>query len=272
MHNHPAAPTRRTSKRVLTFGDIHIPVDIFLAETPDVDKVKRSLRSRITGNVVGRKNYDTLTGEVVATSDIEKVYVFDDMTEVSLSDDEIKSTLGAGKDVGTIVAFIPKSKADELYPVKHFQVRPHNPGRNKIADPEDLESWALLTMAMHLRESVAIVRLAQREREQFYMLSSDGRMAQVLPDQAVRGKLPTPPISVSGELTELALKLHDAMSQDDVPELVDTNLDRVVAFADAKLTALDPDHDPRPADSADLIRRLTKAISSDHPSTHEVTK
>jgi len=261
----PPPPTRRSSSGTLSFGIISIPIDVFTAEVADVGKVKRSLRSNNTGNPIGYKMVDKVTGDEVERAGQYKAFVFEDEQEVSLSDEEILSVLSPVKGAAIIVAFIPESVAGELLPVKHFQVRPHKSSDSKaVVDPGVAKAWSLLTGAMEARTSVAVVRLAMRDRDAFYTLFSDGRMAEVLPAQAVREQRPMVSASTAQVEQDLALQLLDAAWQDHVPELSNDGAARVEVFAADKLAGVGPARPmatPSPK-TVDLIDQLTKSIEA----------
>jgi len=256
------APTRRTTQGTLSFGIISIPIDVFAGEVGDPTKVKRSLRSVATGNPIGYLNVDKVTGEEVVRAEQYKVFVFEDETEVPLTDEEILDVLSPVKGAATIVAFVPDIAARELHAVKHFQVRPHRPKSPKSVDPGVLKAWTLLTDAMATRGAAAVVRLAMRDRASFYTLFSDGHMAEVLPAQAVRAELDRLTTSTSEAEQELALQLLDAAWEDDVPELFDDSKERVEEFAADKLAGKEfrvPSAGPSTS-TTDLIEALSRSI------------
>src|SRR5262252_5006838 len=92
-------------KGAITFGLVHIPVELYPAE--DRREFKFSMLDKRDFSPIGYKRYNKKTGKEVEWKDVVKGYEYDKDQYVALSDEDFKRANKKASQTIDIVSFVP---------------------------------------------------------------------------------------------------------------------------------------------------------------------
>lgn len=222
----------------ISWGLVQIPVRLHLILDNDRTVPARSMFNTDTGNPVGKKNYDKITGADVADDKIVKKVEVAEGTWVELTDDEIEQTALSSftKGVAEIVAFVPLADIAASYHVEKpgmWKPETTKVGKVKIVDPAAHKAYSLLTAAMDKRHVAALVMVPTRSGGQYVALFPDGTLGWLAYAENVRQIAPADSLPVTDSELALAEQLIDGIGVR-TPVLRDEAGERVRQFLVAK--------------------------------------
>lgn len=227
------APTKSAVKLTLTIGLVSLVLDVFAGT--EESAISRSLYTRVGGMLhkVGRKDYDTVTGDTVTADQLLKCIETPDGDLVEISDEEIQSMLIAEAGTCTFIGFIQASNFDYATD-KLYQVRPQRVAtkKNPHAKP-----FALILEAMRRTDTLGMLSYVTRGRTRYAAMGPDGSMATLLFDEEVRALRPMPEVEFSEQELSLATALVRGTMLPEPPALHDTDSARIMDYAVTKAKA-----------------------------------
>lgn len=241
------APSRATNNIRLGLGLMSIEVQLFTA-TEETKPVERHQHVRSTGNPVGYKKYDKVTGDLVADGDIANMVVVDDAL-IELTDDEILSaTAGAAVDKGNveIQEFVPLAALDSEFLVdtgRLYQVRPalrKISDRKKVPDVRANTLFNLMMAVMADRQVAALFRVGLRGSARYCVLTPDAHVRFLYFPDEIRAPLPVPAEEFGDkDFTEMGM-LIDVLTVDELPELTNDAKEAITEFLAQKAAGKTP--------------------------------
>lgn len=199
---------RATATATIMFGMVSIPVKFYLAAKDE--SVGFNMISK-AGNRIKMQFVDGETAEVVEQADALKGYEFEKGRFVTFTKDELE-TLGLQNDKAlTVAEFVPAEAIDVIQVEKVYFLGPDKGGD---------KSYALLSDAMKISGKVAIAQWHTKGRAHLVAIRpyKSGLIAQILfyaPEVRDFGQIEVTPFPISTAEQNLALKLLDALSNDE---------------------------------------------------------
>ncbi len=150
---------RAISSATISFGLVAIPIKIYKAT--DSQKVSFKQINSKTGNLVGQKLYDKVTGEDVERADIIKGYEVATDEYVEFAPEEIKAIESPKTDAFNIKEFVSISAIDICQIENTYYLSPGKGGDG---------AYNLLSQAMKAEDKVAIGTWSNRGKDNLVML------------------------------------------------------------------------------------------------------
>lgn len=264
----PKAPSRSMSKMVIQFGPISVPVQVFNGVEEDANKFPRSMRAFPSGNPVNYVTVDSGTGEVIPRSETIKVYVFEDGTEVPLSDDEMHDAVSVDNGTCELIGFYDASLIGTYVPKQVFQVRPQTvKSGSKVTRPYD-KAFYVFMQAMRERGNFALLRYVVRGSMHLGGLLPTGELLEFYWPNEIRQSLPMPEVENSDKEVLMASLLMDTMTDASVPLVENTAAASLATFVQKKFEATTKGEKFDPAkvaeqtakDTTDLLAQLQASL------------
>jgi len=147
-------PPRSLWKGALSFGLVNVPVRLYTAtddKTPSFNQLRASDHSRI-----GYKRVAKADDQEVAYDDIVKGYEYERDRYVVFTPDELEAMKPASSRTIEILQFTPLEQIDPIYFQRAYYLAP---------DPSGAKAYALLARAMKDQNTVAVCKIAVRDKE-----------------------------------------------------------------------------------------------------------
>ena len=147
-------PPRSLWKGALSFGLVNVPVRLYTATddlTPSFNQLRASDHSRI-----GYKRVAKADDQEVAYDDIVKGYEYERDRYVVFTPDELEAMKPASSRTIEILQFTPLEQIDPIYFQRAYYLAP---------DPSGAKAYALLAKAMKDQNTVAVCKIAVRDKE-----------------------------------------------------------------------------------------------------------
>jgi DNA end-binding protein Ku len=147
-------PPRSLWKGALSFGLVNVPVRLYTAtedKTPSFNQLRASDHSRI-----GYKRVAKADDQEVAYDDIVKGYEYERDRYVVFTQEELEAMKPASSRTIEILQFTPLEQIDPIYFQRAYYLAP---------DPSGAKAYALLARAMKDQNTVAICKIAVRDKE-----------------------------------------------------------------------------------------------------------
>lgn len=198
-------------KGAISFGLIHIPVDLFSAENSQ--QLDMDMLDKRDFSPVGYKRYNKTNGKEVEWANIVKGYEFEDNQYVVLSDEDIKRANPEATQTIDILSFI---EADEVSPIYYEQPYYLVPGKGGE------KVYALLRETLRKSGKMAIAQVVIRVKQHLAALVPIDDMIvlnllRYVDDIHPMSEYKVPPSSkqfaVSAKEVEMALSLVDGMTE-----------------------------------------------------------
>jgi DNA end-binding protein Ku len=256
-------------KGAISFGLVHIPVDLYTAvQEHDLDL---SMLDRRDFAPVGYKRYNKKTGKDVTWDDIVKGYEYEDGEYVVLSDEDLKRANVEATQTIDIQAFVDAADVPLTYYEHPYYLAPSKGGA---------KVYALLRETLRKAGKIGIATVVIRTKQHLCALVciDDKIILNTLRfDTEIRSseELKLPPATLKGagisdkELT-MALSLVEGMSEDWNPaQYRDTYKEDVMALVKKKIkagqtktiTAPEPESkEPRSSNVVDLVALLQSSL------------
>lgn len=260
-------------KGAISFGLIHIPVELFPAEKRS--ELDLDLLDKRDFAPVGYRRVNKRTGKEVGWDDLVKGYQYEEGEYVVLTEQELKQANPAATQTLDLLAFVPAADIDPLYYEQPYYLAPIRRGE---------KVYALLRETLRRSGQVGIGQVVIRTRQHLAVLRA---MDEVLLLQTLRyadeirdrGDLDLPAADakaagLTARELQMAQALVEDMSSDWRPEQYrDSYRDDVLALVDRKiaanethLVAADEDEgEPAPAGDnvIDLVALLKRSLGKD---------
>jgi DNA end-binding protein Ku len=200
-------------KGAITFGLVHIPVELYPAE--DRREFKFSMLDKRDFSPIGYKRYNKKTGKEVEWKDVVKGYEYDKDQYVALSDEDFKRANVKASQTIDIVSFVPLAQIPPQFYDSPYYLAPTERGR---------KVYALLRETLRATGKVAVAEVVIRTTQHLAVIAAVGRALLLntlryadelrdpedlaLPDAGLKGA------HVTSKEVELAKRLIDDMSDD----------------------------------------------------------
>jgi len=256
-------------KGAISFGLVHIPVDLYTAvQEHDLDL---SMLDRRDFSPVGYKRYNKKTGKDVTWDDIVKGYEYEDGEYVVLSDEDLKRANVEATQTIDIQAFVDAAEVPLTYYEHPYYLAPSKGGA---------KVYALLRETLRKAGKIGIATVVIRTKQHLCALVciDDKIILNTLRfETEIRGseELKLPPATLKGagisdkELT-MALSLVEGMSEEWNPaQYRDTYKEDVMALVKKKIkagqtktiTAAEPAaKEPKSSNVVDLVALLQSSL------------
>ena len=209
-------------KGAISFGLIHIPVDLFSAESSQ--QLDLSMLDKRDFAPIGYKRVNKKTGNEVEWKDIVKGYEFEDNQYVVLSEEDIKRANPEATQTIDIQAFIEADEVSPIYYEQPYYLTPAK-GGDKV--------YALLRETLKKSGKIAIAQVVIRVKQHIAalipiddmivlnLLRYAGDMHEL--DQYKVPKTQTGNTAVSAKEVQMALSLVEGMTEKWDPKLYQDN-------------------------------------------------
>jgi DNA end-binding protein Ku len=251
-------PGRSIWNGSIAFGMVVVPVKLYTA-TDDHSIAFRQVH-REDGGRIQMRRVCSIDGTEIPFADVAKGYELPDGQVLVLTDDDMAELpLPTAKTI-EVLRFISPDIDPVMYS-KSYYVLPNGPGSDT--------AYALLCAAMQRNGTVALVKVALRQRESLGLLAErDGALSLLLllwPDEVREPPKPEPAANLSPALVDQAAALVDAMAGDFVPdEYTDRYAEALNDLVAAKIGGAAPVAPARPdagvpVDLADALKASVAA-------------
>ena len=246
-------------KGAITFGLVHVPVELYPAE--ERKEFKFSMLDKRDLSPVGYKRYSKESGKDVPWEDVVKGYEYEKDQYVVLSDEDFRRANPEAAKTVDILAFVELSEIQPQYFDTPYYLKPEKRGEKAYAllrDTLDKAGKAGIASVVIRTKQYLAALVAQDE----LLVLNTLRYADELKDPA---ELEIPKAKVTAKELDMAMRLVDDMVDDWHPEkFKDTYKDdllkrikeKVKAGETEELTEPEKDAD-RPAKGADVIDLMT---------------
>ena len=156
-------PPRSLWKGALSFGLVNVPVRLYTAtddKTPSFNQLRASDHSRI-----GYKRVAKADDKEVGYDDIVKGYEYERDRYVVFTQEELEAMKPSSSRTIEIMQFTPLEQIDPIYFQRAYYLAP---------DPSGAKAYALLARAMKDQNTVALCKVAIREKEHLATLRLRG--------------------------------------------------------------------------------------------------
>jgi DNA end-binding protein Ku len=256
-------------KGAISFGLVHIPVDLYTAvQEHDLDL---SMLDRRDFSPVGYKRYNKKTGKDVTWDDIVKGYEYEDGEYVVLSDEDLKRANVEATQTIDIQAFVDATDVPLTYYEHPYYLAPSKGGA---------KVYALLRETLRKAGKIGIATVVIRTKQHLCALvcMDDKIVLNTLRfETEIRGseELKLPPATLKGagisdKELKMALSLVEGMSEDWNPaQYHDTYKEDVMALVKKKIkagqtktiTAAEPEaKTAKPSNVVDLVALLQDSL------------
>ncbi|MEO5572927.1 MAG: Ku protein [Gammaproteobacteria bacterium] len=150
---------REIWKGAISFGLVHIPVNLYSGEKPN--ELKFSMLDRRNMAAVGYKRFNKETGKEVAWEEIVKGYEYEKDQYVVLSDEDFRRANVKATQTVDILAFVQASEIDPIYFEKPYYLTPGKSGEKGYALLREVlrqtGKVGIATLVIHTRQHVAAI-------------------------------------------------------------------------------------------------------------------
>lgn len=238
VHAAGAPPKRSTDSVVASFGLVSIPLAVYKGLEDAEAPVVRHNFSKTTGNPVGTKQYDKVTGLDVTNEDVvKKATASDGETTVELTTEEIADICAGSKGEAAIEKFIPlTSLIDGTYVIEGFKqarAKKLEVNRKKLPNKGGDQALATLLAGMEAEGVAALMKVSFGTAPRYAALMPDGHLAMLAFSHQVKESLPLPEYMPAQAEMDMARMLIHTIGVD-TPLLVDEAGPALQAFVDAK--------------------------------------
>lgn len=250
---------RAVWRGTISFGMVSIPVKLYTAtESQDVSFRQLHKEDHSPIRLVKRCAAD---GQDLEADDIVKGYEYTKGEYVIVTDEDMESLPVPSKQVIELTAFIPGDDIDPIYYEKSYFVEPEEVAK---------KPYALLSSVLAERNSVAIGKLAMRQKERLCALRprDGGIQLETLyySDEVRQPEFTLPEVEVSESELKVANALVDLLAEDFEPEKYkDEYRDAVMAMITAKLEGKEIVSAPEPKaekPAVDLMAALKASVEA----------
>jgi DNA end-binding protein Ku len=259
-------------KGAISFGLVHVPVELFSAEKRS-SELDLSMLDKRDLAPVGYKRYNKASGEDVPWAEIVKGYEYEDGKYVVLSEEDFRRANVEASRTVEIVAFVER----EAVPPKYYRM-PYYLAPGKRGE----KAYALLRETLHKAGKIGIATVVIRTRqylaavypENEVLMMDTLRYADELRDVEDLG-IPAASLKgpkVTAKEIDLALRLVEDMAEKWQPgKYKDTYREDLLKRIEQKVKAgqtkeiTEPEKEPRAAGGAeviDLMALLKKSVAS----------
>lgn len=222
-------------KGAISFGLIHIPVDLYAAESSN--QLDLDMLDKRDFSPIGYKRVNKVTGKEVEFKDIVKGYEFEDNQYVVLSEEDIKRANPEATQTINIMSFIDAAEISPLYYEQPYYLTPSK-GGDKV--------YSLLRETLKKSKKIAIAQVVIRIKQHLAAILPIKDMIVLIilryPDEirAMKDyKLPDAKSSknaVSDKEVQMAMSLVEGMSEKwDPSNYKDTYRDDIMAMIEKRI-------------------------------------
>ncbi|WP_288393529.1 Ku protein [uncultured Herbaspirillum sp.] len=219
----------------ISFGLIHIPVELYTAEKHD--ELDFTLLDKRDLSPVGYKRYNKTSGREVAWENIVKGYQYEEGKFVLMSDEDLRQANVEATQSIDIQSFVEREQVPILYYEQPYFLAPAKGGE---------KAYALLRETLLASHRMAIAQIVIRTRQHLAALIPQGDMLQLITlrypsELRAPDDLPVPSrkakkSAVSAQEVEMARALVEHMSTEWAPEQFhDSYRDDVLALIQNKI-------------------------------------
>lgn len=256
-------PPRSLWKGALSFGLVNVPVRLYTAtddKTPSFNQLRASDHSRI-----GYKRVAKADDKEVDYDDIVKGYEYERDRYVVFTQEELEAMKPASSRTIEILQFTPLEQIDPIYFQRAYYLAP---------DPSGAKAYALLARAMKDQNTVALCKIAIREKEHLATLRLRGDVMVLetmwWPDEIREVSLEDFDIDDLPEPrkqeVQMAQTLIENLTEDfDPSQYADTYRERVMAAVKQKVEGEEitiADDGEEPAAVLDLMAALKQSVEA----------
>ncbi|HWH31261.1 MAG TPA: Ku protein [Egibacteraceae bacterium] len=256
-------PPRSLWKGALSFGLVNVPVRLYTAtddKTPSFNQLRASDHSRI-----GYKRVAKADDQEVDYDDIVKGYEYERDRYVVFTPEELEAMKPPSSRTIEILQFTPLEQIDPIYFQRAYYLAP---------DPSGAKAYALLAQAMKDRKTVALCKVAIRDKEHLatLRLRDDVMVLETMwwPDEIREvsladfdiDELPEP----RKQEVQMAQTLIENLTEDfDPSQFSDTYRERVMEAVKRKVEGEEitiADEGEEPAAVVDLMAALKQSVEA----------
>jgi DNA end-binding protein Ku len=157
---------RANWKGYLKLSLVSCPVALFPAASSS-ERVSFHLINSETHNRLKQQYVDSVTGDLVDSSDRMRGYEIAKNEYVPVSDEELEDVALESTHTIEIEQFVPRKQVDEVYFDSHYYIAPDD----KVGE----ESFAVIREAMRQRDVVGLARVVLFRRERILMIEPRGK-------------------------------------------------------------------------------------------------
>lgn len=250
---------RAVWRGTISFGMVSIPVKLYTAtESQDVSFRQLHKEDHSPIRLVKRCAAD---GQDLEADDIVKGYEYTKGEYVIVNDEDMEALPVPSKQVIELTSFIPGADIDPIYYEKSYFVEPEEVAK---------KPYALLSSVLAERNSVAIGKLAMRQKERLCALRprDGGIQLETLfySDEVRQPEFTLPEVEVSASELKVANALVDLLAEEFEPEKYkDEYRDTVMAMITAKLEGKEMVTAPEPKaekPAVDLMAALKASVEA----------
>jgi DNA end-binding protein Ku len=257
-------------KGAISFGLIHIPVNLYSGESPH--RLDLDMLDKRDFSPIGFKRVNKTTGKEVKWEDIVKGYEYEDDRYVVLTPEDIKRANPEATQTIDIMAFIDASEISPIYFEQPYYLAPGK-GGDKV--------YALLRETLRKSGKVAIAQVVIRVKQHLAALMPIGDMIvlnllryadEIRPmDEYNLPKIGSKKTTVSDKEMQMAMSLVEGMTEDWKPDAFkDTYRDDLLAMIKKRIkanqTQVVNDEDIPPPETTsnvvDIMALLKKSIET----------
>lgn len=223
---------RATWSGTISFGLVSIPIKLYTASDDRGGVSFREINQK-TGNRVGRKKVDAVTGDEVPNEAIVKGYEVSKDQYVLIDPSELDELRPDKSSAVEILAFVDPELIDPLYIDKPYYVGSEAGGE---------KPYALLMHALQKSNRVAVGRLVMRQKQYLCMVRPHENMLNIsllrwatqIRDAA---GIDAPDVNVTDQELEMATALIDSMTeyQLDLDEYQDEYSEQLLELIEARI-------------------------------------
>lgn len=269
-------PTKSSVSLRVQFGLLVLDLSGYAAMGDETTTVERHQYTKVGHNPVGRKEYDKITGETIASDQIVKLVQVGEKL-VELTDDEI-GEVTAGEKVDRaqidIEALVPLSSIEDRYFTRaRYQLRATKLKVGKTSKPNapGNKAFRLFCRLLADRGVAALIRVPLRSSiARYAVITPDGMLRMLHFDDEVRAQLDFPEADLSeNELTAGGLLIDSY--EVSTPALVNVAGDKLLAYVEAKAEGTLPEPAAETEDAApetqptDLMAMLEASVAAAKP-------
>lgn len=241
----PKAPAsgRSSGHVTLSFGVLQIPLSLYAGTVSDHGiKRQRYVPAEDGDHQVGNQNYDKMTGDVVAYSEIvSKIQT--EYGPVYVEDHEIEQLFQILPDSMVVKSFQPLHLFHQGHyvPKGLLYVEPRKTGSGAKKGPDPLASKALVTLfeGMRSKGACAVVELTTRGVPKPAILLPDGTLWLLHHTDALREQRDLPEVPVQEAEVKMMGTLIETLWSTEVMDLTDQRSALIQNLADEKAQAGD---------------------------------
>lgn len=250
---------RAVWRGTISFGMVSIPVKLYTAtESQDISFRQLHKEDNSPIRLVKRCAAD---GQDLEADDIVKGYEYTKGEYVIITDEDVDSLPVPSKQVIELTSFVPGSDIDPIYYEKSYFVEPEEVAK---------KPYALLSSVLAERNSVAIGKLAMRQKERLCALRprDGGIQLETLfyGDEVRTPEFTLPEVKVSASELKIANALVDLLAEDfDAHKYADEYRESVMEMITAKLEGKEMVTAPEPKaekPAVDLMAALKASVEA----------